>query len=79
SLSQRRHELAGELRITAPELWGELVLTPVLLGFKVRHPQVSIVAEFSNRAVDLLQDGFHIAFRSTRLSSEPYIARELGQ
>ncbi|MBO2663976.1 LysR family transcriptional regulator [Shewanella algae] len=79
SLRQRRHELAGELRITAPELWGELVLTPVLLGFKAKHPQVSIVAEFSNRPVDLLQDGFHIAFRSTRLSSEPYIARELGQ
>lgn len=79
SLSQRRHELAGELRITAPELWGELVLTPVLLGFKAKHPQVSIVAEFSNRAVDLLQDGFHIAFRSTRLSSEPILPGNWGR
>ena len=76
---QRRHSaLCGELRITAPDLWGEVVLTPVLLRFRADHPDVRLIADFSNTPADLLRDNLHVAFRSTELCAEPYLARPIG-
>lgn len=77
-LQQRRQTLSGELRITAPDLWGEVVLTPVLLRFRASHPEVRIIADFSNNIADLLRDNLHVAFRSTVLRSEPYLARPIA-
>jgi len=77
-LQRRRSALCGELRITAPDLWGEVVLTPVLLRFRADHPEVRIIADFSNAPADLLRDNLHVAFRSTELCSEPYLARPIG-
>lgn len=76
-LQRRRQSLCGELRITAPDLWGEIVLTPVLLRFRVSHPEVRLIADFSNHRADLLRDNIHVAFRSTELHSEPYLARPI--
>ena len=78
SLRNQKHVLAGDLRIAAPELWGEVVLTPIMLAFKQRHPNVRFIADFSNEPSDLLRDNIHIAFRSTQLTSEPYIARYIS-
>ncbi|MBL0514027.1 MULTISPECIES: LysR family transcriptional regulator [Aeromonas] len=78
-LQRRRHSLCGELRITAPDLWGEVVLTPVLLRFRTSHPEVRIIADFSNHVADLVRDNLHVAFRSTVLRSEPYLARPIVQ
>ncbi|MGK4475087.1 LysR family transcriptional regulator [Aeromonas molluscorum] len=77
-LQRRRSALCGELRITAPDLWGEVVLTPVLLRFRASHPEVRLIADFSNHPADLLRDNLHVAFRSTELNAEPYLARPIG-
>lgn len=77
-LQRRRSALCGELRITAPDLWGEVVLTPVLLRFRADHPEVRIIADFSNTPADLLRDNLHVAFRSTELGSQPYLARPIA-
>ncbi len=74
-LQRNRAALSGELRITAPDLWGEVVLTPVLLRFRATHPDVRLIVDFSNRTADLLRDNLHVAFRSTELGTEPYLAR----
>ncbi|MCG9739687.1 LysR family transcriptional regulator [Shewanella insulae] len=75
SLSSQKTQLSGELRLTAPELWGERILTPIILAFKQCHPDVRIKASFSNETSDLHRDKLHIAFRSTQISNEPYLAR----
>lgn len=67
-----------ELRITAPDLWGEVVLTLVLLRFRADHPEVRIIADFSNTPADLLRDNLHVAFRSTELGTQPYLARPIA-
>ncbi|KLV40154.1 hypothetical protein SH16_02834 [Aeromonas caviae] len=77
-LQRRRSALCGELRITAPDLWGEVVLTPVLLRFRADHPEVRIIADFSNTPADLLRDNLHVAFRSTELGTQPYLARPIA-
>jgi DNA-binding transcriptional LysR family regulator len=65
----------GELRISAPDLWGQVVLTPIILAFKQRYPDVSFQAHYSNQQIDLHKTAIHIAFRSTQLKDQPYIAR----
>ncbi|NQZ83530.1 MAG: LysR family transcriptional regulator [Colwellia sp.] len=67
--------LSGELRITAPVLWGEVVLAPLILVFNKKYPKVRFVADFSNEPIDIFRENIHIAFRSTELKNEPYLAR----
>ncbi|GLT13804.1 LysR family transcriptional regulator [Vibrio algivorus] len=78
-LHSRRHSLCGELRITAPTLWGEIMLTPILLKFRATHPQVRLIVDFSNFTSDLQRENIHVAFRSTELNNEPYIARFIAK
>jgi len=67
--------LSGELRLAAPSLWGNVVLTPLILKFKRLHPEVKIVTDYSNEMHNLMRDNIHVTFRSTELKNEPYLAR----
>lgn len=54
---------SGVLRVTAPDLFGELVLTPVIRSFLERWPDVRVEAVFSLDHADLLAGGFDLAIR----------------
>jgi len=75
NLAMLKHTISGELRITAPALWGEVVLAPIIIAYKQRFPLVKFSAEFSNETIDIFKENIHIAFRSTHLKDEPYLAR----
>ncbi|MEH6446301.1 MAG: LysR family transcriptional regulator [Oceanospirillaceae bacterium] len=79
SMQSLKCNLSGELRISAPSLWGKIVLTPIILAFKQLYPEVVLIAHYSNQLVDIKKENIHIAFRSTLLSDEPYIARFIQQ
>jgi len=79
SINTMKTSLSGELRITAPELWGKIELLPLILAFKQIYPEVAFIAHFSNEPSDLNRDNFHIAFRSTELKNEPYLARHISR
>ncbi|OMH37998.1 LysR family transcriptional regulator [Motiliproteus sp. MSK22-1] len=78
NLNYIKNRLTGELRITAPELWGNIVLTPLVFEFKKKYPDVSIRASYSNDIVDLIRENIHIAFRSTNLTNEPYLSKRIS-
>lgn len=78
NLNYMKQHLTGELRITAPDLWGNEVLTPLIMAFKQTYPDVSIRAHYSNAMVDLVQENIHIAFRSTELNDQPYLSKPLA-
>ena len=42
------------------------------------HPEVRIIADFSNTPADLLRDNLHVAFRSTELGTQPHLARPIA-
>jgi len=75
NLAMLKNTISGELRITAPALWGEVVLTPILIAYRQRFPLVKFSADFSNETIDIFKENIHIAFRSTQLQDEPYLAR----
>ena len=79
NLAMLKNKISGELRLTAPALWGEVVLTPIIIAYKERFPLVKFSAEFSNETIDIFRENIHIAFRSTKLRDEPYLARYIAE
>jgi len=77
SLDFVRNRLSGELRVTAPMLWGDAVLTPLILEFQKRNTDVSIIANYSDHFVDLFRENIHIAFRTTVPENEPYLSKKI--
>lgn len=53
----------GTLRVTADPVFGEAFLPPVLHAFAARWPAVALEIFLTQRRVDLLEEGFDLAFR----------------
>ena len=53
----------GDLRITAPVLFGRMHVTPILGEFLDRYPQVSARTLFVDRVVNLMDEGLDVAIR----------------
>ncbi|MGY2438413.1 LysR family transcriptional regulator [Pseudomonas sp. SDO52101_S400] len=59
---------SGRLRINAPVTFGVSTLSPRLLEYMVRYPQVSVDLTLSNELVDLVEGGYDVVFRIGELS-----------
>lgn len=78
-LPERAAVPSGELRMTAPQDIALIVLPPVLAQFARRYPEVRVDLRATNRAVDLVAEGFDLAIRvSTKMKDSTLTARRLG-
>jgi DNA-binding transcriptional LysR family regulator len=66
-LDSGRREIAGRLRVSMPVLFGRHCVAPVLTELARRHPKLELDLDFSDRRVDLLEDGFDLAIRNGAL------------
>ncbi|MFC5696248.1 LysR family transcriptional regulator [Pseudomonas sp. GCM10022186] len=71
-------EVRGTLRLALPASMGRLWLAPMLPEFLKAHPQVSLVADYSERFVDIIAEGYDLAIRVGELSDSRLVARKLG-
>lgn len=69
---------SGRLRINAPVSFGMRTLSPCLPDYMKMYPDVSVELSLSNRAVDLIDEGFDAVFRVGELSDTGLIARRLA-
>jgi DNA-binding transcriptional LysR family regulator len=67
----------GRLRLTAPVTFGSLELTPALNEFAARFPEIELDVSFSDRVVNLVEDGFDMAVRVGRPEDSSLISRRL--
>ncbi|QWT21636.1 LysR family transcriptional regulator [Bacillus sp. NP157] len=77
-LTARSSEPTGLLRITAPLSFGVLHLAPLWARFAGEHPQVALDITLSDRVVDLVEEGFDLAVRISRLPNSTLVSRQLG-
>jgi DNA-binding transcriptional LysR family regulator len=70
-------ELSGPLRVAAPVSYGLSKMQPVFAQFLIDNPYVTLRADFSDRTVDLVQDGFDLAIRIGDLPDSSLIARKI--
>lgn len=68
----------GELRVTAPVLFGRLYVTPILGDFLDRHPLVSCQTLFVDRIVNLIDEGLDVAIRIGNLPDSSLTAVRAG-
>jgi DNA-binding transcriptional LysR family regulator len=66
-LDSGRREIAGRLRVSMPVLFGRRCVAPVLTELARQHPRLELDLDFSDRRVDLLEDGFDLAVRNGAL------------
>jgi len=62
-LAERRGELTGPMRLSAPMTFGRLHLGPALYPFLARHPGIAMTLELDDRRVDAAADGFDAVIR----------------
>lgn len=68
----------GELRITAPVLFGRMFVTPILGEFLNLHPHVSATTLYVDRVVNLMDEGLDIAIRIGNLPDSSLTAKRCG-
>ncbi|MBN8478142.1 MAG: LysR family transcriptional regulator [Burkholderiales bacterium] len=69
----------GTLKLTAPITYGVRVLAPRLASFTARYPDVRLDIELSDRAVDLVDEGFDLAVRIGAIRNPNLVARRVGE
>jgi len=75
SLGQTLH---GRIRLSVPNGYGQLVMSPWLLEFKHLHPGINLDVIFENRIQDLIRDEVDIAVRVLSEPPQNLEARDLG-
>lgn len=62
-VAQAQTEPRGLVRVACPVTLAQTTLAPVFPAFLARYPQVQLDLRVSNRAVDLIEEGFDVALR----------------
>jgi DNA-binding transcriptional LysR family regulator len=55
----------GNMRITAPVVFGTSRLGPLVVDFMRQHPELSLNVELSDRSIDLIEEGYDLAIRTS--------------
>lgn len=80
SLEPATRRPKGVLRVTAPTDIGSTFLAEAAVAFGERHPLVQIDLALTNRAVNLVDEGFDVAVRAAaRLTDSTLVAKKLGE
>jgi len=69
----------GELRVTAPLVFGRRHITPIVASFLDAHPGVRVDLVLSDRNLDLVGDGLDVALRIGVLANSAMVARKVGE
>lgn len=67
----------GILRLTSATTFGERFIAPLINDFLCQHPQLEIRLHFTNRQVDIIDEGYDIAIRMGTLKDSTLIARRI--
>lgn len=68
----------GQLVVTAPVLFGELVVAPLMIEFLEREHGVTIRAVFADRLVSMVEEGVDVAIRIGHLPDSGLAAKRVG-
>lgn len=68
----------GRLRINAPFSFGILHLAPLWGGFMTEYPDVELDITLSDRLVDVVEEGFDVVIRISRLQDSTLVHRRLA-
>jgi len=68
----------GTLRLTCGVSFGVRYLAPAMAEFAAQHPQLVFDLDLSDRAVDLVEEGFDLAVRIGPVGHQGLVSRRIG-
>ncbi|MEO1891181.1 MAG: LysR family transcriptional regulator [Alcanivorax sp.] len=77
AISDYQRRPTGVLKLTCATTFGEKFIAPLVNDFLAEHPQLSVRMDFTNRPVDIVDEGFDVAVRTGALPDSSLIARKL--
>jgi len=77
-LAERRSQLSGPLRISAPVTFGRMHLGPALYPFLARHPGIHLTLDLNDRRVDAAAGGFDAIVRHGPIADAYLVAWQLA-
>jgi DNA-binding transcriptional LysR family regulator len=77
-VAEERLTPRGNIRIGLPLSYGLKRLAPLLLDFSRRNPEVSLDMDYSDRRINLIEEGIDLSVRITRRLEAGDVARRLG-
>ena len=77
SIVARKMDTSGHVRISTSASFGNELLLPALPGLMIRYPQLLVEADFDDRVIDLVRDGYDIAIRGGRIVDSSLITRSV--
>ncbi|KQT85929.1 LysR family transcriptional regulator [Aurantimonas sp. Leaf443] len=82
SLNEEAREATGRargtIRVSAARTFGDAELGLSLVDFAKAHPEISLDIRLDDNFVNLVEEGFDVAIRMTRLADSSMIARRLA-
>ena len=70
--------IAGTLKMTAPLSFGLLHLNEIINDYANQHPDLNFELKFSDRHIDLVEEGYELAIRIGELQDSSYQAKSLA-
>ena len=71
-------DVRGRIKLSAPRTFADAPIGQSLIDFAVEHPEIVLEIQLDDRFVDLVEEGFDLAVRITRLENSSLIARRLS-
>ena len=70
-------DVRGRIKLSAPRTFADAPIGESLIDFAKAHPDIVLDIQLDDRFVDLVEEGFDLAIRITRLEDSSMIARRL--
>jgi LysR family transcriptional regulator, regulator for bpeEF and oprC len=77
-LKDSQLEPSGNLRIDMPVSFGRLKVVPLLGPFQAKYPHIKLRATFTDRYIDLIEEGVDVCMRLGPLHDSSLIARRMS-
>lgn len=77
-VAEERLTPRGNIRISLPLSFGLKRVAPLLLDFAARYPEVALDMDYSDRRMNLIEEGIDLAIRITRQLAAGDVARKIG-
>jgi DNA-binding transcriptional LysR family regulator len=69
---------SGMLRVTAPEVFGQTAIMPLIPQLLAEHPALRVDLRLTDRIVDLVGEGLDVALRIAPLRDSALVARRIA-
>lgn len=71
-------DVRGRIKLSAPRTFADAPIGQSLIDFAKLHPEIMLDIHLDDRFVDLVEEGFDLAIRISRLESSSLIAKRLS-